>query len=287
MLIIKAMLEELADTLSNEKRIRESEFPPANVITIVTDCILQTNMAIQSYLESVVGKEELARSKIVASKGWCVLDKESQLYIERKLKKLVLSGSSINDTIESDKCIAKHLMENGLFKKTCQQIKSIVSKDTDTNKKVELAFKYYEKEDYYTTALLLASIIDSVSINKDLNNNIDCHGCYGWKAFIQAFILNNKSLKKDNFNEKTTKGTAAEIFEKTHLENNVSKSLFQRYIVILSMAVFFDNVDWDKSEKLVSINRNWLCHGMYKFDDITQADCIKLFFLLYGVLYVV
>ena len=53
------------------------------------------------------------------------------------------------------------------------------------------------------------------------------------------------------------------------------------------MLKFFDDSDWtDKKNGTIpsSVNRHWLAHNMYDYDDITRADCMKLFLLLYQIM---
>ena len=57
-------------------------------------------------------------------------------------------------------------------------------------------------------------------------------------------------------------------------------------MIQLSFALlkYFDDSNWqDKHNGKIpsSINRHWLVHSMYDYDDIKRADCIKLFCILF------
>lgn len=161
-------------------------------------------------------------------------------------------------------------------------------------KKLDLAFKLYLKEEYFTSAGLLAGLIDSASINQVLKANVDsenisqCWKCYGkviqenfgGKYFSGEFPY-NKSAKNNE------RGKATIEFFKSI--NHAARFDDKKDILIpLSFALlkFFDDSDWrDKKNGFIpsSINRHWLAHNMYDYDDITRTDCIKLFFMLFQI----
>ena len=147
--------------------------------------------------------------------------------------------------------------------------------DSD-KKKLGLAFELYLKQEYFTSAMLLAGIIDSASINQALKepstieNVSQCWKCYGkviqenfaTKYFTAEFPYNKRAKHDECFQDK------------------------KEILIPLSFAMlkFFDDSDWtDKKNGTIpsSVNRHWLAHNMYDYDDITRADCMKLFFLLH------
>lgn len=161
-------------------------------------------------------------------------------------------------------------------------------------KKLDLAFELYLKQEYFASAMLLAGLIDSASINQVLKTNANptnvsqCWKCYG--KFIQenfggtyfsAEFPFNKSAKNDKRGEATI-----EFFKS--IKHDVCFDNKKKILIPLSFALlkFFDDSDWqDKQNGNIpsSINRHWLAHNMYDYDDITRADCIKLFCMLYQI----
>lgn len=163
--------------------------------------------------------------------------------------------------------------------------------DSD-KKKLGLAFELYLKQEYFTSAMLLAGIIDSASINQALKepstieNVSQCWKCYGkviqenfaTKYFTAEFPYNKRAKHDDR-----SKATIDFFKSIKHDECFQDK---KEILIPLSFAMlkFFDDSDWtDKKNGTIpsSVNRHWLAHNMYDYDDITRADCMKLFFLLH------
>lgn len=160
--------------------------------------------------------------------------------------------------------------------------------------KLELAFELYLKQEYFASATLLAGLIDSASINHALKTNVSpenvsqCWKCYGkviqdnfGGTYFSAEFPFNKSAKKDK------RGEATIDFFKS-INNDICFDNKKDILIPLSFALlkFFDDSDWqDKKNGNIpsSINRHWLAHNMYDYDDITRADCIKLFCMLYQI----
>lgn len=162
-------------------------------------------------------------------------------------------------------------------------------------KKLNLAFELYLKKEYFTSAMLLAGIIDSASINQALKkssaieNVSQCWKCYG--KIIQANFAAkhfgaefpyNKITKKDG------RSKAAIDFFKSIKHNEYFQDK-KEILIPLSFAMlkFFDDSDWtDKKNSTIpsSVNRHWLAHNMYDYDDIRRTDCMKLFLLLYQIM---
>lgn len=160
--------------------------------------------------------------------------------------------------------------------------------------KLDFAFELYLKQEYFTSAVLLAGLIDSASINQvlkssgDLQNVSQCWKCYGkviqenfgGKYFSGTFPF-NKSAKNDE------RGNATIEFFKS-IKHDTCFDDKKDILIPLSFALlkFFDDSDWrDKQNGIIpsSINRHWLAHNMYEYDDIKRADCMKLFCMLYQI----
>ena len=161
-------------------------------------------------------------------------------------------------------------------------------------RKLDLAFELYLKQEYFTSAVLLAGLIDSASINHVIKTNVNsenvsqCWKCYGkiiqenfGETYFSGTFPFNKSAKNDE------RGKATIEFFKS-IKHDVCFDNKKEILIPLSFALlkFFDDSDWqDKQNGIIpsSINRHWLAHNMYDYDDITRADCIKLFCMLYQI----
>lgn len=159
-------------------------------------------------------------------------------------------------------------------------------------KKIDLAFELYLKHEYFASAVLLAGLIDSVSINQFLKTNptpanvSQCWQCYGkviQANFGGAYFGVDFPFKESAKDDKRAKATI-EFFKS--IKHEACFDYKKEILIPLSFALlkFFDDSDWkDKKNGMIpsSINRHWLAHNMYDYDDITRADCIKLFCMLY------
>ena len=159
-------------------------------------------------------------------------------------------------------------------------------------KKIDLAFELYLKHEYFASAMLLAGLIDSVSINQFMKTNptpanvSQCWKCYGnviQDNFGGTYFSGDFPANKSAKDKKRAKATI-DFFKS--IKYNPCFDYKKEILVPLSFALlkFFDDSDWkDKKNGMIpsSINRHWLSHNMYDYDDITRADCIKLFCMLY------
>lgn len=220
--------------------------------------------------------------------GWCL-----PKWIERKIEvgKVFANLKNNVSITEIDKEIADYFTERDI-----EAIMILTQKNlSDTEKrKLDLAFDLYLKQEYFASATLLAGLIDSVSINHALNSNSNtqnvsqCWKCYGkviqenfGGTYFSAEFPSNKSAKDDKRGEATI-----EFFKS--IKHDVCFDNKKNILIPLSFALlkFFDDSDWqDKQNGNIpsSINRHWLAHNMYDYDDITRADCIKLFCMLYQI----
>ncbi len=160
--------------------------------------------------------------------------------------------------------------------------------------KLQLAFSLYLKQEYFASALVLAGMIDSASINQALktsseNDNISqCWQCYGkviQKKFSGKYFDGTFPFNKPAKNDERGQATI-EYFKS--IKHNKCFDNEKDILIPLSFALlkFYDNSDWkDKKNSKIpsSINRHWLAHNMYDYNDITRPDCIKLFCMLYQI----
>lgn len=221
--------------------------------------------------------------------GWCFPSFMKKHIVLGKVMVDLRNGVSIN---EIDLGIAECFYE--------REIEAIVILTerllTDSDKKkLNLAFELYLKQEYFTSAMLLAGIIDSASINQALKepSNIEnvsqCWKCYGkviqenfaTKYFTAEFPYNKRAKNDDR-----SKATIDFFKSIKHDECFQDK---KEILIPLSFAMlkFFDDSEWtDKKNGTIpsSVNRHWLAHNMYDYDDITRADCVKLFFLLHQIM---
>lgn len=158
--------------------------------------------------------------------------------------------------------------------------------------KLDLAFELYLKHEYFASAVLLAGLIDSTSINQFLKSNSSsanvsqCWKCYGnviQDNFGGTYFSGEFPAKIPSKDNKRAQATI-DFFKS--IKKDVCFDQKKKILVPLSFALlkFFDDSSWkDKQKGIIpsSINRHWLAHNMYDYNDITRADCIKLFCMLY------
>ncbi len=218
--------------------------------------------------------------------GWC-LPKWKQRNI--KLGK-VLADLKNNVPIDSiDEGLADCFNEREIEALVILTQKNINNSDKS---KLDLAFELYLKQEYFASSMLLAGLIDSVSINQFLQTHSDpsnvsqCWKCYGKviqenygeKYFGGTFPFNQPASNDKRAN------AAIEFFKALKHDNCFDNE--KELLIPLSFALlkFFDDSNWqDKQAGIIpsSINRHWLAHSMYDYDDIKRADCIKLFCILF------
>ena len=220
--------------------------------------------------------------------GWCL-----PKWKERDIK----MGNVLSDLKTS---VPVSEIDEGLsdcFKeRDIEQITLLIGRHLSNSEKskLDLAFQLYLKQEYFTSAVLLAGLIDSASINQVLKttdnpeNVSQCWKCYGkviqenfGGTYFSGTFPFNKSAKNNE------RGKATIEFFKS-IKHDVCFDNKKDILISLSFALlkFFDDSDWrDKKNGIIpsSINRHWLAHNMYDYDDITRADCIKLFCMLYQI----
>ena len=220
--------------------------------------------------------------------GWCL-----PKWIEREIKvgKVFADLKNNVPVSEIDEGISDCFKERDIEAITILTKKHLSDSE---KRKLDLSFELYLKQEYFTSAVLLAGLIDSASINQVLKSNANpqnvsqCWKCYGkviqenfGGTYFTGTFPFNKSAKNDD------RGNATIEFFKS-IKHDICFDNKKEILIPLSFALlkFFDDSNWqDKQSGNIpsSINRHWLAHNMYDYDDITRADCIKLFCMLYQI----
>ena len=240
-------------------------------------------------ISSSVNERVILQKACFGELGWCFPNFMKKHIVLGKVMADLRNGVSID---EIDSKIAECFWEREIEANVILTERLLSDSD---KKKLDLAFELYLKQEYFTSAMLLAGIIDSASINQALKgpstieNVSQCWKCYGkviqenfaTKYFTAEFPY-NKNAKED----KRSKATIDFFKSIKHDECFQDK---KDILIPLSFAMlkFFDDSDWtDKKNGTIpsSVNRHWLAHNMYDYDDITRADCMKLFLLLYQIM---
>ena len=236
-------------------------------------------------LSSSLNERIILQKACFGELGWCFPSFMKKLIELGKVMFDLRNGVSIE---EIDLGIAECFLE--------REIEAIVIltekflSDSD-KKKINLAFELYLKQEYFASSMLLAGIIDSASINQALKkpNTIEnisqCWKCYGkviQENFATKYFSAEFPYKKKKKKDGRSKATI-DFFESIKHDECFQDK--KEILIPLSFAMlkFFDDSDWtDKKNGIIpsSVNRHWLAHNMYDYDDITRADCMKLFFLL-------
>lgn len=152
--------------------------------------------------------------------------------------------------------------------------------------KISRAIMHYKEERYYEAASLLAGLIDSYNIKQNLID-IDSGKCgdqkikQGWGAFVMVFDNNlAEQFKGQTFNGSNREERFLGFVDSIKQDWRDNKLLMPYVNLAFCLLQFFDANDWRNYPELpLNLNRNWLMHGMYDLDDITEIDCKKLFLI--------
>lgn len=274
------VIRELPDTLKQA----------ANNLNNVFEAIVElSNIDIDEFCTRLKNKETKVEDEVLAwgNIGWCLYgcDYDAPECVTPILGEVY----NDNDSSKLDSEVMYYLQEFNAINNSIENIKHNLSSD-DTNKFNE-ALNDFDNKRYYSCANMLCGIIDSLSIKqcaKDIETGVinnTCDASQGFNSFRK--IINN------HFNGKipSLKTDDRKVNRHTELENrfkNHKFSLFNLYEIsalfnlIMCMIMFFHNTAFKdyKINKPTVINRNWLSHGMYNLDDITEIDCIKLILIL-------
>lgn len=140
---------------------------------------------------------------------------------------------------------------------------------------------------YYDATTLLVGLINAQSIKEVLfhgkpGDNIS-QGLQAlaiaysnkFSAQLDTSLIKPKSKKRE---EELT-----DFIETNKCKEHEAKTLVRKHIALIySIFAIFHNSDWHDypHTKPQIINRHWLAHGMYDYDDVKKSDCLKLLFML-------
>lgn len=167
------------------------------------------------------------------------------------------------------------------------KIKHYFEHRNDDKIKIKNAFEDFDNKKYFECASLLFGLIDSEIIKLNLIDNSkhigDGNIKQGTAGFFKLYNNNFKDfLNSETISPKTKILSFEEFVEKIQHEIDPNVG-FEFLNIAYPMLIFFNDNDWKDfpNNKPKVINRNWLAHGMYDYDDITEYDCKKLFLYYY------
>lgn len=206
------------------------------------------------------------------------------------LKEIYESGD-IEDIEEADKIIFSFMQ-----KEEVESIQKYIQTNLVEKDKIKFrhAITNFENDRFYECAQILCGLIDSQNIKRNLDKrkeNDEYPINQGGSAFSVVLI---RELLKDiyeEYNQEEYKQVNDCLWKhRKYLEEHLgetkdAKDLKNTLIIInlcCGMNSFFNNYKWTNypDDKPKIINRNWLMHGMYDYDEIKSTDCIKLMLLL-------
>lgn len=226
--------------------------------------------------------------------GWCLYGFNYDISFAGLLT--ILNEASMNENgnpcsiEELDAFAMDFIKQCNIVEKINKSLKNNLSKDDWL--KYKSSFDDYESKRYYNAAIVLCAIIDSLSIKQavdDIDNGItqpnqngEINLTNGWKCFYHVY--NNHFEKKlcslsiSKGKEDTIKQNIKSVETK---RDNYFKACGLANEILCILQIFNGKgfIDY-KNKKPAVINRNWLAHGMYTLDDITEVDCIKLILIL-------
>ncbi len=236
----------------------------------------------QKLLDAIIAECETA-----GSMGWCihnidgVCDELSATFF-REEKCCIDDGDT--SIAEIDFYIAKQFSKetvDGIVLKT-----DILLSPEDSNK-LHKAMINYRARRYYDAANLLAGLIDAQSIKEIiLHDDSKRYIQQGLPAFTTAYNmrfsekLDTSSIKCSG---KDREEKLAEFIKANKFKNNETDKLIRQHVSLMyAVFAFFHNSNWIgyPANKPAVINRHWLAHGMYDYDDIKRSDCLKLLLIL-------
>ncbi len=262
----------------------------ANNLNNVFEAIVElSNIDIDEFCTKLINKEIIVENEVLAwgNIGWCLY---GCAYDAPECVVPILGEVyNDNDSSKLDSEVMYYLQEFNAINNSIENIKHNLSSD-DTNKLNE-ALNDFGNKRYYNCANMLCGIIDSLSIKqcaKDIEAGIICNthdASQGFNSF--------RKIIKNHFEGKIPSLSTDDrvVDRRVELENRFKGhkfSLFNYYEIsalfnlIMCMVMLFYNTDFKdyNKNKPTIINRNWLAHGMYNLDDITETDCIKLILIL-------
>lgn len=234
----------------------------------------------QDLVDSLIRECEVA-----GSMGWCFhgidgLGDELSVLFFRQMKRDIDDGKITLESVDS--YIAKQFTKEIISDVSVKTEEMLSKEDKEKFQKAMIDFRARR---YYDTANILVGLIDAQSIKEILlHGNSGDNISQGWQAFAVAYnnkfsnqfdtsLIKPKSKKRENdfsaFVEANKESISCEIIKKN-------------FLLCYSLLSLFHNSDWHDypNQKPNVINRNWLAHGMYDYNDIKKSDCLKLMFML-------
>lgn len=219
--------------------------------------------------------------------GWCFtnidgLGDELSFVFFRNGKSYIDNGDA--NIADIDSYVTKQFSKEIIDDIALKTEKLLSPEDTVKFQKAMIDFRARR---YYDSANLLAGLIDSQNIKEVLfHGNPGDNVNQGLQVFAVAY--SNKFSSKLDMSSIKPKSKKREDELSNFVEINKKKgreatSLIKKHIALIySMFAIFHNSDWHDypNNKPVIINRHWLAHGMYDYDDVKKSDCLKLLFIL-------
>lgn len=243
-----------------------------------------------SYFENL--RQQLSDSLIeeceaAGSMGWCFhnidgLGDELSFVFFRNGKNYIDNGEATIADIDS--YVTKQFSKEIIADIALKTEKLLSPEDTVKFQKAMIDFR---SRRYYDSANLLVGLIDAQNIKEVLfHGNPGDNISQGLQVFAVAY--GNKFSSKLDMSSMKPKSKKREDELSDFVETNKDKgreatTLIKEHIALIySMFAIFHNSDWRDypHDKPAIINRHWLAHGMYNYNDVKKSDCIKLLFIL-------
>lgn len=249
--------------------------------------------------------------KSISDLGWCFLgvnSDEEEIYNNLTLSDMIINGIT-EEMTQQDKNI--HILNIILQEKFQGNLEIIFEGlnnllDKNDKCKIDIAIEEYQKKHWYNCVNILTQIIDSLTIKQEIlcirNNDLDSiflknpkfASSQCWISFYRVYLsyfvpIICKNTLSDSVKTDMRERKIEEILKycKDNFQSLDVKKIIPMLNLLSCMIVFFDNFSWEEYDikKPKSINRHWLMHGMYNVDDIQEYDCVKLFLMLYQLVY--
>lgn len=233
-------------------------------------------------------EEFIQQAIIYGQYGWALYDNTVR---EKFLDPLAIAMRTKSCNQDVDYAISSLFTNYDLFVMQ-KELTSLFAGDKDSIKKSKVAIRLFRKKRYYESAMILFGLLDSHSI-KILKNEQCKNTKQGLRSMSKVLKLKFGHAIGMTLSDGPNQPSAMkELFDKLPeyvSTENINNDFIVYEIINLaySFKTLFNDCDWESSDILpASINRNYLMHGMYKYDDIERYDCIKIMFLLRKLLQV-
>ena len=180
---------------------------------------------------------------------------------------------------EIDNTVIKYFNNETIQKISATVIQYISKKEFS---KYEQSVKNFKEERFYECASILIGLIDSFAIKYVLENNPnEPYISQGWMSFAKAYLHKYENILNTDYIAPRDKEKITKLSNDELRDVNIKHFLTEDFLLCCTLTKLYEDSDWKNypTSKPDIINRNWLAHGMYDYDDITKADCFKLFFI--------